>query len=250
MKESTAELITEKQYLDFVEAAAHDLHAPLRKLSILVDRVFEKHASEFSDDATNYVERIHGCVGEMTSLINGLTELTKACQEAITFTRCDLNLIVQKELEKISDDIEKKRVKVRVGKLPVIYGNSFQFGQLFKNLLENAIKFGRNDILVEIDIGSSPATREEKIKFDLPTDKNYHKIEICDNGIGFNQVHAEKIFEPFVRLHAKSTYPGNGLGLSICKKIVSNHHGAIYAEGREKEGSRFAVILPEAPGHT
>ena len=86
---------------------------------------------------------------------------------------------------------------------------------------------------------------DEKIFFNLPTNNKYYKIEVSDNGIGFNQVNAEKIFEPFVRLHSKSEYDGSGLGLSICKKIAANHHGIIYAEGDEKEGSRFTLILPE-----
>jgi signal transduction histidine kinase len=87
--------------------------------------------------------------------------------------------------------------------------------------------------------------RDEKIFFNLPPNKKYYKIEIGDNGIGFNQVNAEKIFEPFVRLHSKSEYEGSGLGLSICKKIADNHDGIIYAEGDENKGSRFTLILPE-----
>jgi signal transduction histidine kinase len=87
--------------------------------------------------------------------------------------------------------------------------------------------------------------RDEKNFFKIPLNKEYYKIEISDNGIGFNQVNAEKIFEPFVRLHSKSEYEGSGLGLSICKKIADNHDGIIYAEGDENKGSRFTLILPE-----
>lgn len=83
--------------------------------------------------------------------------------------------------------------------------------------------------------------------FGLEREKKYYRIEIRDNGIGFEQHNAQKIFEPFVRLNPKSEYEGNGLGLFICKKIVAHHHGTIYAMPNEKEGARFVLILPETP---
>jgi signal transduction histidine kinase len=234
-----------EQISDFVEAAAHDLHAPLRKLSVLIDRVFTKHAEQFSPDAKEYVTRINACVEEMRSLIDGLTELARADAHTFLPDECDLNVIVQQTLDGMKEEIKEKAAEIEVNPLPVVKGNYIQYQQLFKNLLENAIKFNRNDVVPKICVSSEPVDRGEKIFFHLPLDKKYYKVEISDNGIGFNQVNAEKIFEPFVRLHSKSEYEGSGLGLSICKKIVDNHHGIIYAEGDEKAGSRFTLILPE-----
>jgi len=230
---------------DFIEAAAHDLHAPLRKLSILIDRVFTKHNEQFSDDAKEYVTRINTCIEEMRSLIDGLTELAMADAHTFAIVDCDLNVIVHETLDMMNEEIKEKGAKIEVNPLPVVKGSVIQYQQLFRNLLENAVKFSRKDIAPEICISCESMRKDEKIFFNLPLDEQYYKIEIGDNGIGFNQVNAEKIFEPFVRLHPKSEYEGSGLGLSICKKIVDNHHGIIYAEGDENKGSRFTLILPE-----
>jgi signal transduction histidine kinase len=237
--------IYKDQVSDFVEAAAHDLHAPLRKLSVLVDRLFTKHTEQFSSDAKEYVTRINTCIEEMRSLVDGLTELAKADADTAAIVDCDLNIIVQQTLDVMNEEIKEKRAKLKVNPLPVVTGSYIQYRQLFKNLLENAIKFTNKEISPDICISSEPIGKDEKSFFDLPPDKKYYKIEVSDNGIGFNQVNAEKIFEPFVRLHPKAEYEGSGLGLSICKKIVDNHHGIIYAEGEEDKGSRFTLILPE-----
>lgn len=240
------EIKTYKDHVsDFVEAAAHDLHAPLRKLSILIDRVFSKHPEQFSDDAKEYVTRINTCIEEMRSLIEGLTELAKADANTFTFVDCDLNVVTNEALDTMNGEIRERHVKIETNSLPVVKGSYVQYRQLFKNLLENAIKFSGKKLSPEICISSQLMGRDEKIFFALPLTKKYYKIEIGDNGIGFDQANAEKIFEPFVRLHPKSEYEGNGLGLSICKKIVDNHHGIIYAEGDENKGSRFTLILPE-----
>jgi len=234
-----------EQVSDFVEAAAHDLHAPLRKLSILIDRVFTKHTEQFSADAKAYITRINTCVEEMRSLIDGLTELAKADAHTFALVDCDLNVIVASTLDMMKEDISETNAKIEVNPLPTLKGSSVQYQQLFKNLIENALKFTRKGVVPEICISSEPLGRDEQVFFNLSLSKNYHKIEVTDNGIGFNQVNAERIFEPFVRLHPKSEYQGSGLGLSICRKIADNHDGIIYAEGDENKGARFTLILPE-----
>ena len=124
-------------------------------------------------------------------------------------------------------------------------GDAEQYCCLFKNLLENAIKFSKKDSVPNIQIRSSVVSPEEKDQFNLEGDRLYYKIEITDNGIGFKKDYTEKIFRPFVRLHGKSQFPGNGMGLAICKKIMNVHHGIIYAESLENEGARFTLVLPE-----
>lgn len=243
-----AELKTYKeQFTDFVEAAAHDLHAPLRKLSVLIERLTSKYHLQPDDGANEYINRIQTCIGQMKSLIDGLIELASANGQVAEIEPCDLNLIVKHELDILNDETQAKNLHVTVGSLPVINGIAFQYNQLFKNLFENAIKFGKNDSSVQININAEVVNDEEKRLLDLAAEKDYYRIEIGDNGIGFNQDHAEKIFLPFVRLHPRSEYEGNGIGLSICKKIVLNHNGKIFAEGNENIGSRFILILPETP---
>jgi len=243
-----ADLKTYKeQFTDFVEAAAHDLHAPLRKLSVLVERLTSKYQLQLDEGAFEYINRIQTCIKEMKSLIDGLTELAGTDAHVAEMERCDLNLIVRHELELMNDEIEEKNFHVAVGNLPVIKGFAFQYNQLFKNLFENAIKFGKRDGLATINVKAEEIQNEEKKLLELDAERQYYRIEISDNGIGFNQDYAEKIFQPFVRLNPRSEYDGSGIGLSVCKKIVTNHNGRIFAEGNENIGSRFVLVLPETP---
>ena len=236
----------EEKFYDFIEAAAHDLQAPLRKISVLVDRAFRKDEKKFDQDTKEYIRRIDSCVDEMKVLLNGLLELVKADTIAEINQTCDLDKIVRETLEKMSEEINDKRVVVHIDPLPTVQGNLGLYTQLFKNLLENAVKFVEREIDSIVEIKSSMLRDEERNKFQLAK-KKYHRIEISDNGIGFHSSNDKKIFEPFVRLHARSEYEGSGLGLFICKKIVARHNGIIYAEGNEKHGARFILILPETP---
>ena len=120
-----------------------------------------------------------------------------------------------------------------------------QIKQLFDNLIINSIKFKKAGELTVINIRSHPLSFLEKNSFNLKPDKNYYSIEIEDNGIGFEKEYAEKIFLIFQRLHGKSQYPGSGIGLAICKKIVENHKGIIFGNGNSENGAIFTVILPE-----
>jgi light-regulated signal transduction histidine kinase (bacteriophytochrome) len=237
----------ERQFSDFIEAAAHDLHAPLRKLSVLIEKVFAQQEAGFDEKSKDYMKRIQGCIDQMRSLINGLTDLAMAIPGSTQFVSCDLNLVVQQALREMDEEIRDTRSQVMVTSLPVVQGNLVQYQQLFKNLLENANKFRKKGVPLQIDIGEEMITDDDKKYLDSSPNKKYHKIEIRDNGIGFNQGYAERIFEPFVRLHSKADFEGNGLGLSICKKIVANHCGTIYAKGSENIGSSFILLLPETP---
>jgi len=182
----------------------------------------------------------------MRSLIDDLTELAQTDMTA-TFAQCDLNLVVRQTLEIMHEEIEEKQARIHIDPLPIVQGNTVQYKQLFKNLFGNVIKFSKKNTSLEIDVRKELLSDEKKVLFNLLKDKTYYKIEIIDNGIGFNNEYAEKIFEPFIRLHSRYQYEGHGLGLSICRKIVTNHLGIIYAEGIENEGSRFILILPETP---
>jgi signal transduction histidine kinase len=236
-----------EQVTDFIESAAHDLHAPLRKLSVLVERLIVKHESVFDTDGKEYVHRIQACIAEMKSLIDGLTGLAGANIEAGNFTSCDLNIIVDQTLKTLREEIEEKNISLTVDHLPTVSGNCFQYGQLFKNIFENAIKFTNNGTAKRIAVKGDELTEGQRDLLQLDEHKKYFRLEIEDNGIGFKQDYAEKIFQPFVRLHPRSMYQGSGLGLAICKKIVANHKGIIYAEGNENRGARFVLILPQSP---
>jgi signal transduction histidine kinase len=132
-----------------------------------------------------------------------------------------------------------------VAALPVIEAIPTQMTQLFFNLLSNAIKFRQKGISPVITIEQKQMTDEEKQKYQLLLSNEYFLITVNDNGIGFEQQYAEKIFLLFQRLQGKYEFPGSGIGLSICKKIVSNHNGQIFATGEVGKGSSFYIILPK-----
>jgi signal transduction histidine kinase len=151
----------------------------------------------------------------------------------------DLNQKIQRVLEDLELDIHEKKATVQVGSLPVINGYRRQLQQVFQNLIGNALKYSKKNELPVIRIQSKEV--EEK-------GQSYHLISIEDNGIGFEQEFAEKIFQMFTRLHGRSEYAGTGVGLAIVKKVVENHNGFIRVESTPGKGSTFFVYLPAVPG--
>ena len=235
----------EDKFYEFIEGAAHDLQAPLRKISVLVERAFKKDENKFDDDTKEYIRRIESCVDEMKLLLTGLLGLVRADATTDVDEICDLDKIAREILENMSEEITNKRVAIHIDTLPTVHGNATLYARVFRNLLENAFKFTKGDG-ARVEIKTTIVTDEDRNKFQL-ANKKYYRIEISDNGLGFHSSNEQKIFEPFVRLHPRSEYKGSGLGLFICKKIVARHNGIIYAEGNEKQGARFILILPETP---
>ncbi len=237
--------IYEKEYLDFIDLAAHELDAPLRKLSLLTGRLTDKFEAAAQNKEINaYVERINSCVRDMQSLVENITVLAKVTAEKREHIACNLEEIVQDVIESLRAPVKTMKTTVNMSSLPSVEGDRAQFLRLFKNIIENSIKFGSENVPPEIHIRSAMLNSEEKDRFKLPGNKVYHKIEISDNGIGFKSEYAEKIFRPFVRLHGKSKFEGNGLGLAVCRKIMENHQGVIYASSSGK-GSTFVLLLPQ-----
>lgn len=234
----------EKEYIDFIDLAAHELDAPLRKLSLLTGRLTDKfEIVSQNKDMHAYIDRIKSCVHDMQSVIENMTVLAKVASDNPDHATCNLGDIVQRVVEELVVRISGSNAVLHIASLPVVVGNANQLHRLFKNLLDNALKFTNENNTPEISIRASLVSEEEKDHFKLPANQLYHKIEITDNGIGFKNEYAEKIFRPFVRLHGKSKYSGYGMGLAICKKIVENHRGFINANSDENEGARFIILL-------
>ena len=232
-----------KDYAEFIEHAGHDLDAPLRKLSVLVDRLVNK--IDPVDEIAGYISRIQACIADMRSMIDSLSLLAGFTSLAPKNDNCNIDDLVRETIEELLPQTENRKTVRITSSLPVLQGNRDQYKQLFKNLLKNAILFSKSEKVCAIELYSEQLGAEEKKLFSLADNNIYFKIVITDNGIGFRQEYSEKIFQPFVRLHGKSEYPGHGVGLAICKKIVENHGGIIYAEGIANEGSRFILILPQ-----
>ncbi len=158
----------------------------------------------------------------------------------------DLNQVMNEVLTDLEVVIQQKNAEISFPPLPVINAISTQIYQLFFNLIGNALKFSKADETPKIEITVTPFSRSIQ---DKHTPKSmlkipFIKIEISDNGIGLDNTYSERIFEIFQRLHGKSEYQGTGIGLAICKRIVTNHNGNIYASGIPGTGTTFTVELP------
>jgi signal transduction histidine kinase len=235
------------QYMDFIELAVHDLDAPLRKLNVFVDRLADKYADKTELEAKGYMRRIGGCVSEMRSLIDSLAMLARLKADEEKFVPCDTRMIAEEVIRELQEVIRDTKTIVTLTDLPVLNGDVSQYGILFRLLLENAIKFTIKDEPPVIEISSRELSRDEKEHDGLAVEETYFRISIADNGIGLDTENKQKIFDPLVRLHGKSEFAGNGLGLAMCKRIVDNHRGRIYAESKEQSGARFILIMPANP---
>ena len=171
----------------------------------------------------------------MGNLIDDLLLYSHVSQRPHEMEVIDLNQKIQFVLEDLELDIQEKNAIVRFENLPVIKGYRRQLQQLFQNLISNALKYSKNDVPAVIDISASQL---------IDNGQHYHVISVKDNGIGFEQVYAEKIFQMFTRLHSKSEYSGTGVGLSIAKKVVENHNGYISAVSSPGVGTTFNVHFP------
>lgn len=235
-----------KDLEEFAYVASHDLQEPLRKLTTFCERLASKYAAELSSDMRQYVERIVSSADNMRTLIDNLLEFSRVARAARLYEPADLNAILQEVKQDLDLRIEETHTSIILNRpLPRIEGIPSQLKQLFTNLISNSIKFRTQNTPTVIHIDTSIASKEDKEACNLPAAKAYHRIEVRDNGIGFEQEYAERIFQIFQRLHGKVEYPGSGVGLAICRKIAENHHGKIFARSEPGKGASFIILLPK-----
>ncbi|MBV9986259.1 MAG: PAS domain-containing protein [Chitinophagaceae bacterium] len=234
-----------KELEEFAYIASHDLQEPLRKISTFIQRLQLKVAAIADEDTQLYIKRIQASADNMRNLIDNLLEFSRISRNKQPAEHTDLSKILADVIGELDMSIEETGATIEADELPVIDAIPSQMMQLFHNLLNNAIKFRRPDTPPVITIRQHALKRDEKKTYNLDTGKDYVMITVADNGIGFEDIYADKIFQLFQRLHAKYEYPGTGIGLSICKKIVSNHGGEMFAKGEPGAGSSFYIILPK-----
>ena len=234
-----------KELEEFAYVASHDLQEPLRKITTFCDRLSEKYEDQLTGDGLMYMQRIMASAENMRILINNLLEFSRVTRASEAFSNVNLEFVIREVKSDLELVIEETGATIITKGLPVIDASLPQMKQLFFNIINNAIKFRKPDVKPEIVIQASEADHTDKLHHGLSIQKNYFKIEVKDNGIGFDETYAIRIFQIFQRLHGKSEYPGSGIGLAICKKIIEHHRGIIYAESKEGEGATFVFILPE-----
>lgn len=179
-------------YIDFIDIAAHDLQAPLRKIGVLTERLTSKFKDINNPEADEYVRRIQGCIEDMRLLIDGLGELANVIPEKSKYVSCNLNGLLQKVVQEFDPKIQSMSATITVNDLPIVKGDAVQLRQLFRQIIQNALRFVRKDVPAVVDIRFHTVDDTEKIRRQLDRKKNYYLIEVADNGIGFNPEDAEK----------------------------------------------------------
>jgi PAS domain S-box-containing protein len=228
---------------EFAYVASHDLKEPLRKISTFGDRLANAQGEQLSAEGKIYLNKIIDASQRMQTMINDLLSISMISGNR-SFERYSLQKILDETLLTLEFKIEQKNAIIKSTPLPEANVIVSQFRQLFQNLLSNSLKFTRPDVQPVIQIEHSFVKPEDAIHYQLNSASQYLKIVFTDNGIGFENEFAGKIFTIFHRLHGRSEYEGSGIGLAICKKIVAHHGGIIYAEGKPDVGASFTIILP------
>lgn len=230
-----------KELQQFAYIASHDLQEPTRKISIF-SKMLKDSLGDIDNRSTTYLNKINNSADRMSNLIHDVLAYSQLSKNNSFYEPVDLNKIIIDTVNDFELTIENKSASITYNDLPVIDAIPRQMSQLFNNLISNSLKYNRPDVKPEISVVATFLPKGEDKRMDKQTD--YYKIEFKDNGIGFNQEYAGKIFDIFQRLHAKSEYSGTGIGLSICKKIVQNHKGHIEVMSSEDTGTVFTVLLP------
>lgn len=226
----------------FAMHVAHDLKAPLRHIRAYSELLPSELGNLRGEDSSNYLDRIKTSCSAMEDLLDGLLNYARIGGGELKIVKVDLGDVVSEVLKEAEDTIQKLRISTEVEMLPTVWGDKLQIKQVFQNLIENSLKY-RN---------SSRETSFLKVFAETPSncdaqDKNHYpfvQIVVQDNGVGFDNKTAGRIFDLFHRLVSKSQFDGSGIGLATVKKIIDRHHGTIKADGILGVGATFTVTLP------
>lgn len=229
------ELERSNQHLEeFAHAASHDLKEPIRKVQVFLSLLQKELTGVVNERAMEQLQRIENATSRMSALVDDLLQYSHVSQRPHLPEAVDLNETLQQVLDVLELDIEQRKAVIHLPTLPIVTGYKRQLLQLFQNLVSNALKYSHEDKAPVVHITATRSTEG----------KGYDVIEVKDNGIGFEQKDADKIFHLFTRLHSKAKYSGTGVGLSIVKKIVENHEGFITVRSTPGIGSSFTISLP------
>ena len=226
-----ADLTRSNQELaQFAAVASHDLQEPLRTLSTYLQLVRENNLAKFNAEDKGFMEVVLDSAKRMRQLINDLLAFSQVGQGDRSILKVDCALVVDKILGLLKKVIDDSGAKIKIGKLPTLTAEPVMLGQVFQNLIENALKFHTQaPPVVEVNAHEADGMWIFSVK---------------DNGIGISPEYFEKVFKLFQRLHTRDDYPGTGLGLSICKKAVERQGGKIWVESAPGLGACFSFSIP------
>ncbi|MFD2569602.1 ATP-binding protein [Spirosoma soli] len=229
----------------FAYVASHDLQEPLRKIQQFGDLLKIRNAGAPGEELI-YIERMQSAAKRMSTLIKDLLDFSRISTQRDACGPVSLQTVVESVLSTLELRVEELGAQIQVGLLPTVSGDVSQLSQLFQNLLSNALKFHRVGIAPVIVVEARLLASDQLPSGVKPgrVSVAYHQIKVIDNGIGFDDKYADRIFQVFQRLHGKNEYAGTGIGLAICEKVVANHGGAITATSQPGHGATFTIYLP------
>jgi PAS domain S-box-containing protein len=217
----------------FAYVASHDLQEPLRKIQTFGERLKTTAATALSPEGRDYIERMQAAATRMRRLIDDLLSFSRVSSKAQPFAQVDLVAVAREVLGDLESTIEQAGASITVDTLPVLAADPLQMRQLLQNLLGNALKFRREGVPPTVSLRGT-----------LDVKAGWCVLEVADNGIGFEEKYAERIFNVFQRLHGRNQYEGTGIGLAICRKIAERHGGNISVSSTPGVGTTFRVSLP------
>ena len=220
----------------FAHIASHDLQEPLRKVVAFGDRLAAKYSETLGEQGRDYLKRMQSAGKRMQNLINSLLTFSRVTTKGLPFVPVNLVKVTRDVLSDLEVRIEQANAHIEIGDLPTIDADPLQMPQLLQNLISNALKFAKKDTPPLIKIYG-------KVIQDYGGN-NLSQLTVEDNGIGFDEKYADRIFDIFQRLYGREEYEGSGIGLSICRKIVERHNGKITAESSPGKGTSFIITLP------
>jgi PAS domain S-box-containing protein len=237
LEKTNAELAT------FNRIVSHDLQEPLRKIQMFSKLILDSEKN--IDESHIYFNRILKSTDRMRDLIDAIHNFSISKHSKVIFENCDLNEVLMDITDYFSHIIEQKQATITIDKLPIVNASKILITQVIINILDNALKYSKNDIAPSIHIAAKVINSNE---FQIPvatTSDSFYAITIKDNGIGFKDEYKYQIFEVFKRLHSKDEFLGTGIGLAICKTIIENHGGWIEGKSDINTGSQFTIYLPK-----
>ena len=237
--------LSNENLLQFAYIASHDLQEPLRKIRTFSSMLQDKYGKDLPEAAKVLITKVNTSAQRMGTLIKEVLNFSNLLHGKTTFEQTDLDALLNTVLNDFDLLIAENGAVIRRDPLPVIDAMPLLMNQLFYNLLSNAFKFSKKGVKPVIAIASKILSMAEMAKYpDIDPNVPYCEISFKDNGIGFQQHSADRIFLIFHRLHRDECYSGTGIGLALCKEIVANHHGQIYAISKAGEGALFQIVLP------